>query len=206
MLKIKSILSIEDLKSISSEVTELYFTTKFNTSINDKIPQWIKKIEFSEKSIFNIECDLLPESVEELLFGNSKDHSLKEIENFPKNLKVLKLGNKFNEELEKNILPKNLKILDLGSHYNQKIKKGVLPSKLLELRIGHKYNKIIDENVLPESVTTILVKRDNCYFFNDNYAPEYEVLECKNTILLNYNQYNYVRSENRYMIFRRDEK
>lgn len=41
-----------------------------------------------------------PEGLEELIFSDYKYHTLEEIINFPKSLKVLKLGGKFNQDMK----------------------------------------------------------------------------------------------------------
>jgi hypothetical protein len=114
--------SLEDFENITEDITELYFTTSFNKPLNN-LPCWIKKIQFSLNSKFNYPIDLLPETLEELILPFNKNHTIEELKNLPRNLKVLQLGGEFNQELDENTLPNSITHLTFGYCFNQEIKK-----------------------------------------------------------------------------------
>ena len=147
-----TIKSKNDFDKITPNITELFFGEKFNDSI-DNLPNYIKKIKFDIDSHYNKSFDFLPEDLEELILPIYKNHTITELRNLPKNLKVLQLGDLFNQELTENILPHNLTHLTFGYDFNQKITENVLPKGLTHLAFGWKFNQKITENVLPSSLT-----------------------------------------------------
>lgn len=170
--------SLEDLKKINSSVTQLVFNNNFNETLkNGKlVPSWIKKIVFEYFCDFNEPLNSLPQNLETLICNPSKKHTLKEIKSFPRNLKELELGWKFNLKLEKNILPPELKKLGFGELFNQKIEKDVLPKTLEKLSFeGDKFNQKIEKNVLPLSLKHLEFAWNTKF----NYVLDKEILPPK---------------------------
>lgn len=108
-----NISDLQDLKNITPEIIKLKFSEFFKGSLNggQLIPPWIKSIIFEHECEINESFDFLPERLEILIFGYYKNHTLEEINNYPKNLKILELASQFIQELKPDILPPNLEEL-----------------------------------------------------------------------------------------------
>jgi len=146
------ILTVEDLKLITPEITELYITNNFNEPL-DNLPTHLTKIVFDTSYEYEHKLEFLPESLEYL----SCNHmcTLEEIRNFPNSLKKLKLSMNTDYDTDKNILPPNvlppnLICLTLS---NSKLVKGSLPLTLKHLNLTPSYFYKIEKGVLHEGLT-----------------------------------------------------
>jgi hypothetical protein len=92
----------------------------------------------------------------------------------PKNILYLKLGEKYNREIKKDILPKSLLILEFDkySNYNKTIEKNILPQSLKKITFGC-YNKKFKEFVLPQNLKTLVFPRNYNEIIKDkNFMPK----------------------------------
>jgi hypothetical protein len=159
----------EDLLSITSDMTELYFDCRFKGDLNN-LPPWIKSIHFDIDSVFDKPIEFLPESLEVLILTPCKNHTIEEIMNLPKSLKHLELGT-FNNKIDKNIFPENLKFLRL-SNFNQPIENNIFPKGLKSLDLGHMFNHPIDKNIFPDTLEHLMIGDDFNQPIENNIFPE----------------------------------
>ena len=154
----------DDLLKITPEITELQILGDFSESLNN-LPIWIKTIEFYYLLDYNKPIDLLPEGLEKLLLPYEKNHTVEEIQNLPRSLKVLRLGGRFNQEIPCDVLPPKLTHLAFGHWFNQRIKLNVLPNSLTHLTFGNNFNRLLDNNVLPINLLHLI--------FGDKFDQEF---------------------------------
>lgn len=75
----------------------------------------------------------------------------------PKNLKILKLGNDYNQVFEENVLPKKLVELYLGNYYDQIFEANILPDTIEIFELGEKYSHSIKEDNYPKNINHIII-------------------------------------------------
>lgn len=122
----------------------------FNHSLAN-LPHNLKRLEFSIYSEFDKSLDLLPNSVEEIKLS---DNYNTKINKFPSNLKVLKLGKKYNHELDN--LPEGMEELHLYDDTDFDGVFGRFGSENYFSR-GKKYNFTKDLLNLPSSLKIIMI-------------------------------------------------
>ena len=94
--------------------------------------------------------DKFPENLETLSFSyyydvgnsiisNNKNKKMNEM-SLPKNLKYLKLPDKFNKYINKNFLPNSLIYLHFNDYFDKKIKEDTLPDLVMHLMLKLKKN------------------------------------------------------------------
>ncbi|ADO67062.1 hypothetical protein crov029 [Cafeteria roenbergensis virus] len=142
------------------KIDTIKFGEYFNQEIDHLIPSNIKVIIFSYKSKFNKDVNFLPETIEEIYYGDNKNHHIGELLNLSKSIVKLQLGGKFNQELKENVLPKSLKLLIFGKEFNQELKENVLPKSLKLLIFGKEFNQELKENVLPKSLKLLIFGKE----------------------------------------------
>lgn len=109
-------------------------------------PNTLKKLEFNGS--FEQFCEMLPPSLETLIFGHDFNLPIKE-NILPSTITELEFGDRFNQPIGKNILPSSLKSLKFNHNFNQQINENVLPSTLETLIFVGIFNTFIKKNVLP---------------------------------------------------------
>jgi len=163
----------EPLSNIPENVTTIELGMMFDREIRrGDLPEGLRKLRLGHS--FNQPMSL-PDSVEELSLGTRFNRVmdfplprnltvLKFGERFnsnimegvlPKNLRELSFGMMFNVELTPGVLPRNLEYLDLGTSYKHRLIAGALPPKLKTLILSFSYNEPIDEGVLPNGLLEI---------------------------------------------------
>lgn len=96
----------------------------------------------------------LPESLEELVLGNSYNQPFIKGA-LPDSLKFLTFGDEFNQFIDVVTLPPNLKKITFGSKFNQRLVKGMFPNSVEEIIFGRDFNQSLvdckDPNLLSKT-------------------------------------------------------
>lgn len=147
------------IKNFPVNLEHLILPKNYNESLSD-IPIKLKYIKFGQnfnKSIDNL-IQINHESSLQIIDLSSSDFDYP-INNLPVNLKVLILGNKFNQVLD--YLPEGILLLSTGNSFIHPLDK--LPEGLEVLIIGNNFNNTL--NNLPSSLQELVL---NSYVFNES--------------------------------------
>jgi hypothetical protein len=138
---------------ISLKAIKLDYYHDYNLNM-DSLPLTLHTIYFNSKLNVKINKGFLPDSINTIIF---KDYNM-QIDSgiLPKNLHVLRFGDRYNTKIDFGVLPEFLLELSFGDCYNIQIDDGVLPNSLIKLSFGKDYNKPI--KVLPSSLKTLIFK------------------------------------------------
>ena len=133
------------------------------------LPSTLKCLWFINTFNNKIDKKALPNSIEKIIFSDFFNQKLDFI--FPDNLIELRLGNYFNQTIEKGDLPEGLKILKIDStKYNKKIEPNVLPNSITNLRIN-KYPYPIEKDMIPDSLNYLSFGPDFNQEIKENTLP-----------------------------------
>lgn len=135
------------LKSLTFEENVVGLVTK------NMFPNSLVKLNMWLTGESKITTNSFPDNLKILKFGYQFNQELSHI--LPPNLTKLHLGNDFNQPLSKGDLPDTLINLTFGKKFNQPICEGVVPSKLIKLKFGEWFNKPIGKGVLPDTITKL---------------------------------------------------
>jgi hypothetical protein len=129
-------------------MTKLYLTN-FNQRIEiGELPESLESLTFGARFDTYIHPNVLPNSLRELVFGESFNRVIMEGV-LPMTLESLTLGASFNTYIAPKVLPDSLRTLVFGESFNSFISEGVLPVELESLTFGYMFNRYIDPGVLP---------------------------------------------------------
>ncbi len=160
--------------TLPEKLKYLKFGASFNQRINaDTLPQGLVSLSFGYYFNQDIDIGMLHE-LRYLVFGKSFN---KPLCGLPKNIRTIRFGESFNQEIKKNTLPVKLTELVFGSNFNQRIDidilphkitnlyfscqfnqpliPGALPKELIHLKFGHSFNQIIPEMLLPKKLSKL---------------------------------------------------
>lgn len=73
----------------------------------------------------------------------------------PEFTQILVFCNKFNQQLDINIIPSSVKTIIFGNSFNQPILPHTLPLELHTIKFGRKFNQQIEANILPPNLKEI---------------------------------------------------
>ncbi len=155
----------------SLEICDTLETLEFGNGYNKDLPKLgngLKSLKFGSGYKGLIKVDVLPESLEELVFYGGFDQNLEqpipkekcyETQEYkcvlPSNLKKLVFG-KFDRIIKKGNLQNTLTHLELSPVFNQKLEPGIIPENVEYLSMGDCFNQIIEVGVIPKKVKTLI--------------------------------------------------
>ena len=158
---ISNALQLQNLMPFQN-LQEIIFTDTFDEEIKDpNYPPVVKKMTFG--SYFNqpLKIGDLPNSLETLFF---------------KSRYYMEYFSNFNQRIEANVLPPNLKVLILGNNFNNgghPLEEKVLPNSLVNLTFGSNFKNggsLLEASVLPPSLTLLSFIRE--YLYRNSYDIE----------------------------------
>ncbi|KAK5577685.1 hypothetical protein RB653_002630 [Dictyostelium firmibasis] len=168
------------LNSIKLKGSGEYYEDENDQIDQDSLPYQIQEISFCDSYFPILGVGCIPESIKKLKFHDEFNSPLsKDLfkDGTGDSVTSITMGNRFNKPL--NWLPKNLKSIKLGWEFQQNIYPGQLPSTLESIRFSDSYRGTITPGSLGEFVNGINVVYDGINHqkigkienFNENKIP-----------------------------------